>query len=155
MTAGDAIYVVLAGHLGARFLTDDHNLAGAPTFPAQLTVLSVPRGPGEPSRGLVGRRHSLKSRRVAAKAHGRGCNRPLRNLEYWSRSNQRSARSVEAVLGERQAKAELAQVLHLHDPGRSVHYLRLLKRRNENRVGDPRCSGALSSSPAARHNQII
>ena len=34
MTAADALYVVLAEHLGADFLTDDHNLVDGPTFPA-------------------------------------------------------------------------------------------------------------------------
>jgi predicted nucleic acid-binding protein len=43
MTAADAIYVALAEHLSASFLTDDHNLADAPTFPRHLTVLRLPR----------------------------------------------------------------------------------------------------------------
>ena len=43
MTAADAIYVALAEHLEAHFLTDDHNLADAPTFPPQVRVLRVPR----------------------------------------------------------------------------------------------------------------
>lgn len=42
MTAADAIYVALAEHLGADFLTDDHNLADAPTFPSQIRVLRLP-----------------------------------------------------------------------------------------------------------------
>ena len=43
MTAADAIYVALAQHLHAAFLTDDHNLAEAPTFPASVIVLRLPR----------------------------------------------------------------------------------------------------------------
>jgi predicted nucleic acid-binding protein len=45
MTAADAFYVALAEHLSANFLTDDHNLAGAPTFPRQLHVLRFARRP--------------------------------------------------------------------------------------------------------------
>lgn len=38
MTAADALYVVLAEHLGADFLTDDHNLVHGPTSPRHLRV---------------------------------------------------------------------------------------------------------------------
>jgi predicted nucleic acid-binding protein len=41
MTAADALYVVLAEHLGADFLTDDHNLVDAPTFPPNVNVLRL------------------------------------------------------------------------------------------------------------------
>jgi predicted nucleic acid-binding protein len=41
MTAGDALYVALADHLGADFLTDDHNLVGGPTFPRAVNVLRL------------------------------------------------------------------------------------------------------------------
>lgn len=41
MTAADALYVALAEHLGADFLTDDHNLADGPTFPRGVTVLRL------------------------------------------------------------------------------------------------------------------
>lgn len=41
MTAADAIYVVLAEHLGADFLTDDHKLVDGPTFPKRLNVLRL------------------------------------------------------------------------------------------------------------------
>ncbi len=43
MTAADAIYVVLADHLHADFLTDDHNLVDGPTFPPTINVLRIPR----------------------------------------------------------------------------------------------------------------
>lgn len=43
MTAADAIYVALAQHLHAAFLTDDHNLAEAPTFPPGVILLRLPR----------------------------------------------------------------------------------------------------------------
>jgi predicted nucleic acid-binding protein len=43
MTAADALYVVLAEHLHASFLTDDHNLVEAPTFPSTVSVLRLPR----------------------------------------------------------------------------------------------------------------
>lgn len=43
ISMGDAFYVVLAGHLSAGFLTDDHRLVHAPTFPAQINVLTLPR----------------------------------------------------------------------------------------------------------------
>lgn len=43
MSMGDAFYVALAGHLGADLLTDDHKLVGAPTFPARVNVLSLPK----------------------------------------------------------------------------------------------------------------
>ncbi len=42
MTAADALYVVLAEHLGDDFLTDDHNLVEGPTFPASVNVLRLP-----------------------------------------------------------------------------------------------------------------
>lgn len=42
MTAADALYVVLAEHLNAELLTDDHALADGPTFPATLKVLRIP-----------------------------------------------------------------------------------------------------------------
>ena len=42
MTAADALYVALADHLGASFLTDDHKLADGPTFPRNLEVLRLP-----------------------------------------------------------------------------------------------------------------
>lgn len=45
MTAADALYVVLAEHLGASLLTDDHRLVGAPTFPKRVGVLNLPAGP--------------------------------------------------------------------------------------------------------------
>ena len=38
MTAADALYVVLAEHLGADFLTDDPNLVDGPTFHAPSTT---------------------------------------------------------------------------------------------------------------------
>lgn len=43
IAAADAVYVVLADHLGADLLTDDHKLVGAPTFPGRINVLRVPR----------------------------------------------------------------------------------------------------------------
>lgn len=43
MSMADAFYVVLADHLGADFLTDDHRLVGAPTFPAHINLLSLPK----------------------------------------------------------------------------------------------------------------
>ena len=42
MTAADAMYVVLARHLEAQFLSDDYNLVDGPTFPRELRVLSLP-----------------------------------------------------------------------------------------------------------------
>jgi predicted nucleic acid-binding protein len=42
MRAADAIYVALATELGAAFLSDDHKLLGAPTFPASIPVLRLP-----------------------------------------------------------------------------------------------------------------
>jgi len=42
MTAADALYIALAEHLGADFLTDDHKLAESPTFPRNLKVLRLP-----------------------------------------------------------------------------------------------------------------
>jgi predicted nucleic acid-binding protein len=44
MTAADALYVVMAEHLGAHFLTDDHNLVEGPTFPRTVNVLRLPTG---------------------------------------------------------------------------------------------------------------
>jgi predicted nucleic acid-binding protein len=43
MTAADALYVVLAEHLGADFLTDDHNLVDGPTFPRSVNALRIPK----------------------------------------------------------------------------------------------------------------
>ncbi|MDQ3946065.1 MAG: type II toxin-antitoxin system VapC family toxin [Actinomycetota bacterium] len=43
MTAADALYVVLAEHLDADFLTDDHNLIDGPTFPRTVNVLRIPK----------------------------------------------------------------------------------------------------------------
>jgi predicted nucleic acid-binding protein len=42
MTAADALYVALAEHLSAGFLTDDHNLVDGPTFPHHVRVLRLP-----------------------------------------------------------------------------------------------------------------
>lgn len=42
MTAADALYVALADHLEADFLTDDHKLVDGPTFPRHLKVLRLP-----------------------------------------------------------------------------------------------------------------
>jgi predicted nucleic acid-binding protein len=42
LTAADALYVALAEQLGASFLTDDHRLVQAPTFPSHVPVLRVP-----------------------------------------------------------------------------------------------------------------
>lgn len=36
----DAVYVVLAKHLGAVLLTGDHRLAGAPNLPVQVAHIS-------------------------------------------------------------------------------------------------------------------
>lgn len=41
MTAADALYVALAAQLGADFLTEDHRLADAPTFPPSVHVLRL------------------------------------------------------------------------------------------------------------------
>lgn len=41
MTAADALYVALAESLGAEFLTDDHRLVDAPTFPGLVKVLRL------------------------------------------------------------------------------------------------------------------
>ncbi len=41
MSAADALYVALAEHLGADFLTNDHKLAQAPTFPRHVNVLRL------------------------------------------------------------------------------------------------------------------
>ena len=41
MTAADALYVALAEHVRADFLTDDHNLVDAPTFPRNVNVLRL------------------------------------------------------------------------------------------------------------------
>ncbi|MEW6474333.1 MAG: type II toxin-antitoxin system VapC family toxin [Actinomycetota bacterium] len=43
MTAADALYVVLAEHLDADFLTDDHKLVEGPTFPQILNALRIPK----------------------------------------------------------------------------------------------------------------
>jgi predicted nucleic acid-binding protein len=45
MTSADALYVVLAQHLNADFLTDDHRLAATPTFPRDINVLRLPARP--------------------------------------------------------------------------------------------------------------
>ncbi len=45
MTAADALYVALAEHLGADFLTDDHKLVDGPTFPRHVNVLRLPARP--------------------------------------------------------------------------------------------------------------
>ena len=45
MTAADALYVTLAEHLGADFLTDDHRLADGPTFPQSVAVLRLAARP--------------------------------------------------------------------------------------------------------------
>jgi predicted nucleic acid-binding protein len=43
MTTADAIYIALAKELGgAPFLSDDHKLMNAPTFPTDITVLRLP-----------------------------------------------------------------------------------------------------------------
>lgn len=42
MTAADAVYVALAEHLRAGFLTDDHKLVDGPTFPRHINVLRLP-----------------------------------------------------------------------------------------------------------------
>ncbi len=42
MTAGDALYVVLAQRLSAAFLTTDDKLVDTPTFPASIRVLRLP-----------------------------------------------------------------------------------------------------------------
>lgn len=42
MSAADAVYVALAERLGATFLTDDHRLVDAPTFPPHVAVLQLP-----------------------------------------------------------------------------------------------------------------
>jgi predicted nucleic acid-binding protein len=41
MTAADALYVALAEHLRADFLTDDHRLADGPTFPKSVNLLRL------------------------------------------------------------------------------------------------------------------
>jgi predicted nucleic acid-binding protein len=41
MTVTDALYVALAEHLRADFLTDDHRLADGPTFPKSVNVLRL------------------------------------------------------------------------------------------------------------------
>jgi predicted nucleic acid-binding protein len=45
MSAADAIYVVLAEHLAAAFLTDDHKLVEGPTFPRGIKVLRLAMRP--------------------------------------------------------------------------------------------------------------
>ena len=42
VAAADAVYVALAEQLGATFLTDDHRLIGAPTFPLCVAILQLP-----------------------------------------------------------------------------------------------------------------
>ncbi len=42
MTAADALYVALAEHLDAAFLTADHSLVDGPTFPQHVQVLRLP-----------------------------------------------------------------------------------------------------------------
>lgn len=42
MSAADAVYVALAEQLDASFLTDDHRLAGSPTFPGTAPVIRLP-----------------------------------------------------------------------------------------------------------------
>ena len=44
LTAADALYVALADQLGASFLTDDHRLVQAPTYPSHVPVLRLPAG---------------------------------------------------------------------------------------------------------------
>lgn len=45
MTAADALYITLAEHLGAQFLTEDHRLVDGPTFPLHLNVLRLSARP--------------------------------------------------------------------------------------------------------------
>ncbi len=45
MTAADALYVALAEHLGADFLTDDYRLIESPTFPTGVRVLRLAARP--------------------------------------------------------------------------------------------------------------
>jgi predicted nucleic acid-binding protein len=45
MTAADAVYVALAEHLGAHFLTDDYKLVDGPTFPRRVNALRLPARP--------------------------------------------------------------------------------------------------------------
>ncbi len=45
MTAADALYVVHAEQLAAEFLTDDHSLVEAQTFPRAIKVLQLPFRP--------------------------------------------------------------------------------------------------------------
>ena len=42
MSAPDAMYVALAEHIGAAFITDDHRLLSTPTFPTSVNVLQLP-----------------------------------------------------------------------------------------------------------------
>jgi predicted nucleic acid-binding protein len=42
MSAADALYVALAEHLGAGFLTDDYKLVDGPTFPRHVNALRLP-----------------------------------------------------------------------------------------------------------------
>jgi hypothetical protein len=52
LTAADALYVALAEQLGASFLTDDHRLVQAPTFPSHVPVLRLrPVSDGRPQAG--------------------------------------------------------------------------------------------------------
>lgn len=43
VSAGDSFYLALADHLGADFLTEDHKLVSAPTFPSHINVLRLPK----------------------------------------------------------------------------------------------------------------
>lgn len=43
VSAADSLYLALADHLGADFLTEDHRLVGAPTFPKYISVLHLPK----------------------------------------------------------------------------------------------------------------
>ena len=45
MTAADGLYVALAEHLSASFLTDDQKLVDGPTFPRRIKVLRLPARP--------------------------------------------------------------------------------------------------------------
>ena len=43
VAVADAVYIALAHHLSAAFLTDDHNLANTPTLPRHVEVLTLPK----------------------------------------------------------------------------------------------------------------
>lgn len=80
MTAADALYVVLAEHLQADFLTDDRNLVEAPTFPpASTSFVSRPsqdpavRRPHSRITGVLGR---LRAEEVGARLRGYCPSRP-------------------------------------------------------------------------------